>query len=389
MSTGTLEKPANNGTPPAETQPKRELTPFEKTRNWLQSESFAAAVGKALPKHMTADRFCRIAITAMMKTPKLAQCTQESIFNCLLQLSQFGLEPDGRNAHLIPFDVKSKGEYVRTDCTLIIDFKGYVDLIMRTGLVANIHADVVCENDEFVYDRGQITKHLIDFRKPRGNAYAAYAVIRFKDGTEKCEVMPKEDILAIRNRSSGWYAFTKGWAKQSPWNPEEPVIEKEMWKKTVFRRVTKWVQLSSELRDVIAKEDEENVRLLDLQDTKLIETSGRTLTKSDALADMMRERQQAADDEGQSEDAPTGEESQDVPGAGEEPQTAEPSEQQKLITRLRADIPIAAPERFDMLHAAIETVKDDVIRAELHGLLKARRDKLSGKKSDGTLPGTK
>lgn len=55
-------------------------------------EQFAAA----LPKHLTAERFCRVAITALSRTPKLAECTQESFFRCLLDLSAYGIEPDGR-----------------------------------------------------------------------------------------------------------------------------------------------------------------------------------------------------------------------------------------------------------------------------------------------------
>lgn len=407
MSAATMDKPKTEGNGALTTE---KLSPFEKTKTWLQSEAFQNAVGKALPKHMTADRFLRIALTAVMKTPKLAVCTQESIFNCLLQLSQFGLEPDGRNAHLIPFDVKKKrgDDWVvdHTDCTLVIDFKGYVDLIMRTGLVANIHADVVCENDDFVYDRGQITKHLIDFKKPRGKAYAAYAVIRFKDGTEKCEVMPAEDILAIRDRSQGWIAFKKGWAKQSPWNPAEPVIEREMWKKTVFRRVTKWVQLSSELRDAITKEDDEHVRLLDLQDPKTIETTART--KTDALADLMRQRQQDGDTEDQTEGAPTGEESQETPednaqdGTGA---TGEESQEQstpageslaaEVAKKISSAIKIASDEpTMDNLVNEIDHLKDEQICADLHKQLAERRQQLSalkarsGNKKSGTLPGT-
>ena len=265
-----------------------------------------------MPKHMTPDRFVRIALTAMMKTPKLAQCTQESVFNCLLQLSQYGLEPDGRRAHLIPFDVRKNigGQWQvdHTDCTLIIDYKGYAELVMRSGLVSSIHADVVCENDEFDYDRGFITRHRINFQQPRGAAYAAYAVIRFKDGTEKCEVMPKEDIYAIRDRGQGWQSFQKGYAKQSPWNPAEPVIEREMWKKTVFRRITKWVPLSAEIRDALANEDDDEVQIVDVQSRQeLIDNSGKS--KSATLAEILQQRLEAQQrDEGQHDEPPANEE---------------------------------------------------------------------------------
>ena len=107
-------------------------------KGWIESTAFRDQVARALPKHLTPDRFLRVALTALLKTPKLATCTPESVTQCLLSCSQMGLEPDGRRAHLIPYG---------NACTLIIDYKGIVELAMRSGLVANLHADTVCENE--------------------------------------------------------------------------------------------------------------------------------------------------------------------------------------------------------------------------------------------------
>lgn len=205
-------------------------------RDLLSSEAFKAQVANALPRHLTPDRFIRVATTALTRTPGLRKCDQASFFQCLLTLSQFGLEPDGRNAHLIPFDNRRRNV---TECQLIIDYKGLVDLAMRSGTVANIHADKVCTGDVFEFDRGEIKKHLIDFTKPRGDAYAFYALVRFKDGSEKCEVMPREDIDAIRKRSRAGSA--------GPWVTDYD----EMAKKTCFRRLSKWIQLSPEFREAL------------------------------------------------------------------------------------------------------------------------------------------
>lgn len=213
--------------------PKKQLT----IRDHLGSDRFRQQVAAALPKHLTAERFARVALTAINRTPKLMECTQESLFACLLDLSALGLEPDGRRAHLIP--------YGRT-CTLIIDYKGIAELAMRSGAVSSIHADKVCENDDFDYDRGQLTRHKIDFRKPRGDAFAYYALIRLKDGTEKCEVMTNKEIDAIRKRSKS--------SGSGPWVTDYD----EMAKKTVFKRASKWIPLSPEIRDAIQKDDEEH-----------------------------------------------------------------------------------------------------------------------------------
>lgn len=215
--------------------------------SWIKSDQFKSALAASLPKHLTPDRFVRIALTAFLRTPKLMECTQASVFRCLLDCSSLGLEPDGRRAHLIPFKKNFKeGAQWRSEmqCQLIIDYKGLAELAYRSGTVSNIHADKVCENDEFEHDRGSVAKHRIDFRKPRGNAYAFYCRVQFRDGTEKCEVMAKGDVDAIRKRSKS--------PDEGPWVTDFD----EMAKKTVFRRLSKWIQLSPEERDAIEKDDD-------------------------------------------------------------------------------------------------------------------------------------
>lgn len=211
---------------------------------------------RALPRHMKPDRFIRIALTAITKNPKLLQCTKASLMGCLLDLSQLGLEPDGRRAHLIPYNDRKNNTVV---CTLIVDYKGLVELAMNAGDVANIHADVVCDEDVFVYDKGEVVQHAIDFRKPRGKMYAAYCIITMKDGTKKCEVMTKEDVDSIRGRSK---------AKDSgPWCTDY----NEMAKKTVFRRASKWIKLSPELREKIETDDQ----VIDLEPSGAPELPGK------------------------------------------------------------------------------------------------------------------
>ncbi len=207
----------------------------------LIGENFKKQVTAALPTHLKPDRFIRVALTALTRTPKLAQCTQASFFKCLLDLSALGIEPDGRRAHLIPYENRKLGV---TECTLIVDWKGKVELVMRSGVVSNFHADIVCENDEFEYDRGELKKHKIDFKKDRGEMYAAYALCRFKDGSEKCEVMSKKEVDGIRARSKA--------AASGPWVSDY----NEMAKKTLVHRICKGLPLSPEHREAIEVDDE-------------------------------------------------------------------------------------------------------------------------------------
>lgn len=201
-------------------------------KGWLSSEYFRTQVSLCLPKHLTPDRFCRVALTALTRIPKLGDCTPESVVRCMMACSELGIEPDGRRAHLIPFG---------KECTLIIDYKGLVELAKRSGDVSNIHAQIVCEKDVFEYNTGEIV-HKIDFRTDRGAMYAAYAVITFKDGSRHTEVMNKSEIDAVRKRSRA--------GGNGPWVTDY----NEMAKKTVFRRASKWVTLSPEIQDALDKE---------------------------------------------------------------------------------------------------------------------------------------
>jgi len=200
---------------------------------WITSDNLKMQISQALPKQCSAERFMRVLFTQVQKVPKLMRCTKDSLFSAFITCGQLGIEPDGRRAHLIPYG---------DTCQLIIDYKGLAELALRSGIVSYLHADIVCENDEFDYNKGQLVTHRIDFKKDRGNPYAAYALCRFKDGSEKTEVMTMEDIQKIRKRSKA--------GQSGPWVTDF----NEMAKKTVFRRMTKWLPLSPELLDATDKD---------------------------------------------------------------------------------------------------------------------------------------
>jgi recombination protein RecT len=212
------------------------VTKKAQIRTLLQGPEFKAQISRVLPRAMSPERFARIALTATQRNPKLLDCTQESLFQCLLDLSAIGLEPDGRRAHLIPFADK---------CTLIIDYKGIVEILRRNGDIKYLHCDVVGESDLFQVSygcRGELI-HEPNVRN-RGKIYAAYSYITTSSGINEWEVMNVEEIESIRKRSRS--ANAGPWV--SDWN--------EMAKKTVFRRHSKTLPLSAESREAIEKDDE-------------------------------------------------------------------------------------------------------------------------------------
>lgn len=211
-------------------------------------DELSAGWVRVLPKICTPERFARVAVTCIKKNSKLILALQtkegkKSLAEAFMKCAELGIEPDGRRAYLIPY---------KNDVQLIIDYKGIAELAMRSGMISNIHADKVCENDDFEYNIGEITTHRIDFRKPRGEAYAYYSIVTFKDGTKKCEVMSKDEIDAIKKRSKAWESY-ETYGKICPWVTDYD----EMAKKTVFKRLSKWLPLSPELQKGIDIDNEE------------------------------------------------------------------------------------------------------------------------------------
>jgi recombination protein RecT len=154
--------------------------------------------------------------------------------------ASIGLEPDGRNAHLIPYG---------KECTLVLDYKGLIELARRSGQVSELGAEVICENDDFKYSVGSTPVHNIDFFKDRGKVIGAWAWCRFKDGGSQCEVMTRTEIETVRAGSAA--------GKRGPWVS----YWGEMAKKTVFRRLSKWLPLSPEYRDAL---DLDGDRMIDV-----------------------------------------------------------------------------------------------------------------------------
>lgn len=225
---------------------KQEIQAGNDIKSLILSKEAKMQFKTALPRHLSPDRFVRIALTAINRTPKLMSCTKQSVVQCLLDLSQLGLEPDGRKAHLIPYG---------NQCTLIIDYKGLVDLARRSGEIADIHADIVCENDIFEYSYGSDGKliHKPSLLQDRGKVIAAYSFVRLKDNSSSYEVMKIDEIDAIRKRSKA--------KDNGPWKTDW----NEMAKKTVFRRHSKWLPVESEkLQEAINKDYDVPLDIIDV-----------------------------------------------------------------------------------------------------------------------------
>jgi recombination protein RecT len=189
-----------------------------------------------LPAHMDYNRLTRSALMCIQKVPQLLDCKRDSLMLAIVQSAQWGLEL-GIQCHLIPF---------KDDCVLVLDFKGVIDLMYRTGAVKKIQARAVFTNDEFKYSFGLNPElsHTPALKDP-GEVTHWYAVVDMLSGAQVFDVMSKAEVDAIKAKVPA-----VRFKRSSPWtDSNESYIE--MGKKTVIKRVSKVVPFSTERAEVL------------------------------------------------------------------------------------------------------------------------------------------
>lgn len=202
------------------------------------------AIMAALPNHMSADRFLRIALTQFQKTPKLLECTPESFLGAVIQAAQLGLEPDGVTgmAHLIPYGGKVNFQP---------GFQGLMELARRSGDISQIVPRVVYGGDDFDYSYGlerDNLRHVPSETNDPGPITHVYCIVRLKDGSSRFEVWPAARIEAHALRYSQAYKKKK---KDSPWITHFP----QMAMKTLVVAALKYAPKSVELQKAIGLEE--------------------------------------------------------------------------------------------------------------------------------------
>ena len=173
----------------------REKDPSTELRNLLTK--MGPQIQAALPRHITAERLLRVTMTAITKTPKLAECTHGSFFGCLLTAAQLGLEPNTPLGHgyLIP---RWNGTRRVLECTWQTGYQGMIDLAYRSGSVTSIRANVVRDGDVFEWEEGLeprlVHRPLLGPGRSQKDITFAYGVIRIRDAEPHFEVLPREEI---------------------------------------------------------------------------------------------------------------------------------------------------------------------------------------------------
>jgi recombination protein RecT len=205
-------------------------------------------IQRALPKGMDADRIARLALTAVRKDPKLAECAPESFAGALLTAAALGLEPNlNGEAYLVAY---------KRECTLIVGYQGYAKLFFQHPLARHLDAQAVHEHDHFDYAYG-LDPYLVHkpARGDRGPITDYYAVAALSTGAKLFVVLSADEVKALRGGkvgTSGQIADPQHW----------------MERKTVLRQLLKLLPKSTALQQAVDADERPGI---DLQAERIIE----------------------------------------------------------------------------------------------------------------------
>lgn len=211
---------------------------------------------KALPQYMTADRFIRVALTALSSNEKLSRCTETSLLAAMMNSAQLGLEfntPLGE-AYLIPYEDKKRGIVT---CNFQIGYKGLLKLAYNTKSFKRITAREVRENEEFSinYGTGEIT-HKPCLRGNSGEVIGYYALYQTKDGGQDIFYFSKEDAEQYGKRYSKTFKF-------GPWQDNFDA----MAKKSALIQVLKYAPKSTESNYLDQAQNYDNANFKNYEET--------------------------------------------------------------------------------------------------------------------------
>lgn len=175
----------------------QQITPVAQFSGFL--DKMKGQMALALPKHLSADRMARLALTAFSTNPALQKCTHQSIAASIMTAVQLGLEPNVNGAgYLIPY---------KDTCTFVPGWKGLVDLVGRSGR-GTVFTGVIFEDQiqgvDWEYFDGSRRELIIRKQSSlidESKITHAYAVGWVKDATMPIiELWSVEKLKAHRNK---------------------------------------------------------------------------------------------------------------------------------------------------------------------------------------------
>ena len=242
----------------------KQASPVVAFKNYLNSGSVQALLANRLSSEKIKTDFMNSVIEVVTGSPELQACTPQSILAESLKAASIHLPLNkalGR-CYVVPF--KNKG--VPT-ATMVIGYKGYIQLAKNSGHYRNINADVVFEG-QITY-RNHLTGEIrIDHEPTSDKVVGFFAYIEELNGFNKTLYMSIDQMahyaktyvtyLKFNNKVTEdtlkqkmQYHATHGLEQGIGWMSDSVT----MAKKTCLRQLlTKWGDLSIEQQEAIAND---------------------------------------------------------------------------------------------------------------------------------------
>ena len=190
-----------------------------------------AAIAEAAPQGTDVARFLRLARLAVVMNPQIQDCEPSSVIRALMQAAALGLDPTGTiglpgGCYIVPYRDRKSG---KLRAQLQIGYKGFIDLLHRSGVVRAVEAQVVHQADHFVvrYGLNPELLHEPAITPDRGPVVAVWGLVHLRDGSPVFTVMTAAEIEQHRQR------YVKATGDDSPWQ----TAWDEMAKKTVLLKL--------------------------------------------------------------------------------------------------------------------------------------------------------
>ena len=214
---------------------QQQINPIVQVRGQL--DAMGPELLKALPKHIPVERFQRVVMTAIQNNPDLLGVDRRSLFNAAMRAAQDGLLPDGRDGAIVKY---------KNDAQWMPMVGGILKKIRNSGEIATITARVVYDGDTFRYWVDEDGEHVLYEPCDAPNTskiLRVFAMAKTKDGELFVEPMTLDEVEQVRNvsRAKNLGPWTQWWG--------------EMAKKTALRRLAKRLPMSSDLDDLIRRDD--------------------------------------------------------------------------------------------------------------------------------------
>lgn len=207
------------------------------------------------------EYFLRSIILAIGENQDLKDCLvtdagKISLYHALQRAAATGLSlnPLEGKAALIPYAGKIVYQVMK---------QGMIELLMDTGMIEYISADLVRENDKFSIKKsfsGDEYSYEPSLTK-RGEIIGFYAACKIKDGQTHVAYMSNEEMLEHKDR----YSSSKGMKDKSPWEKHYP----GMGVKTVIKKLLRNINLPPVVAAAMNDTD-----TYEIEETEMIDKSG-------------------------------------------------------------------------------------------------------------------